>query len=82
MIEEVELVKGWFVKKPRERVLAFLRQVHVRLVVRVLWGGRGGNETLDRLDPLWEWLMVNYKGLLQADDEGFYEGRKLILKVP
>ena len=81
MIEEVESVKGWFVKKPKERVLAFLRQVRVRLVVRVLWGGREGNETLERLDPIWEWLMANYKGLLYAEGEGFYEGKKLILKV-
>ena len=81
MIEEVESAKGWFVKKPKERVLAFLRQVRVRLVVRVLWGGREGNETLDRLDPIWEWLMANYKGLLYADGEGFYEGKKLRLKV-
>ena len=81
MIEEVEAVTGWFIKKPKERVLTFLQQVKVRLVVRVLWGGREGNETLDRLDPIWEWLMANYKGLLQADDEGFYEGRKMILKM-
>lgn len=80
-IEKVELVSGWFIKKPKQRVLAFLRQVRVRLVVRVLWGGRKGNETLDKLDPIWRWLMENYQGLLQADDEGYYEGRKLILRV-
>lgn len=81
MIEEVESVTGLFTKKPKQRVLEFLRQVRVRLVVRVLWGGREGNETLDRLNPVWQWLMANYKGLLQADDEGCYEGRKLILKI-
>ena len=44
-------------------------------------GGREGNETLNRLDPIWEWLMANYKGLPYAEGEGYYEGRKLILKV-
>ena len=81
LIEEVEAVKGWFVKKPKDRVLAFLRQVRVRLVVRVLWGGREAEETLAKLDPIWEWLMANHKGLLYAEGEGYYEGRKLILKV-
>ena len=45
MIEAVELVKGWFVKKSKERVLAFLKQVKVRIVVQVLDGGREIEET-------------------------------------
>jgi len=81
MIEAVELVKGWFVKKSKERVLAFLKQVKVRIVVQVLDGGREIEETFQKIDPIWEWLMENYKGLLYADGEGFYEGKKLILKV-
>ena len=81
MIEDVESVKGWFVRKPKQRVLAFLKQIKVRIVVQVLWGGREGEDTLEKLDPLWEWLMTNYKGLLYVDGEGFYEGKMLILKA-
>ena len=81
LIEDVESIKGLFKGKSKKRVLAFLRQVQVRLVVRVLWGGRDGDETLDRLDPIWRWLMSNYSGLLQADDQGYFDrNRKLILE--
>jgi hypothetical protein len=81
MVEKVELVKGLFVKKPKERVLEFLKQVKVRVIVQVLDGGRTIEQTFSKIDPVWEWLMANYKGLLHADGEGFYEGKKLILKV-
>ena len=81
MIEAVELTKGWLIKKARKRILGFLKQVKLRIIVQVLWGGREGEDTLARLDPLWEWLMANHKGLLYVDDEGFYEGKKLIFKV-
>ncbi len=80
-IEKVELIKGWFTRAAKSHVIRFLKQVRVRIVVRVLWGGRETEETLGKLDPLWEWLTAKYAGLLQVDGEGFYDKRKLILKM-
>jgi hypothetical protein len=36
---------------------------------------------LGLLSPLWDWLLANRSGLIQADGEGFYEGRNLILEL-
>jgi hypothetical protein len=56
-----------------------LESVTAVLAVRVLWQQRTAEQTLDLLGPLWEWLLANRRGLIQADGEGFYEGQELIL---
>lgn len=79
-IEEfMECLEGSFFK--RRRVEKCLKNCKGILVVQVLLGGKQHNETLDRLAPLWQFLMKRSKGLIQADGEGFYEGTKLILEV-
>jgi hypothetical protein len=30
---------------------------------------------------LWDWLFENYKGLVQAENEGYYNASELILEV-
>jgi len=40
---------------------------------------RTAEQTLELLSPLWEWLLANRRGLIQADGEGFYDGQHLIL---
>lgn len=62
-----------------EAVTARLASVTAILSVSVLWQGQTAEQTLDLLDPLWDWLVANRQGLIQADGEGFYEGRALIL---
>ncbi len=37
--------------------------------------------TLQKLDPLWGWLISHRKGLLKADGEGYYDHSGLMLKV-
>ena len=54
-----------------ERVQRLLREVQAMVVVRVLHQARKSEETLERIDPLWEWLFREYRGLLQADSEGY-----------
>ena len=66
-------------RKPE--VLQTLIEAKVMLVVRVLWQGRETEETLEKIDPLWEWLFSNYKGLLQVENEGFYNASELILEI-
>lgn len=53
-----------------------------RLVcVRVLGGDRDATVTLAEIQPLWDWLFAMRTGLLQADGEGFYDVRGLILET-
>lgn len=41
-----------------------------------------GREALESLDPVWEWLFGTRQGLLQADNEGYYDEDGLIFEVP
>jgi len=58
-----------------------LNQVTAVLGVQVLWQGRTSEQTLNLLDPLWNWLMEHRRGLVQADGEGFYDGRQLMVAL-
>jgi len=62
-----------------ETVETVLRGATAILAVRVLWQGREVESTLSSLDPLWRWLHDQREGLLQADDEGYYDGDGLVL---
>lgn len=35
----------------------------------------------DKLDPLWDWIFSQRGGLLQVDEEGYYDRERLILPV-
>jgi len=50
------------------------------VAIQVLWQGRSTDETLKRIQPVWDVLSANREGLLQADGEGFYDGSGLILE--
>lgn len=58
-----------------------LGSVTAIVAAHVLWQSRSGDDTLDLLAPLWDWLIANRRGLLQTDGEGFYDGRRLILET-
>jgi len=75
--EFVEDVRG----KRKPDVLKSLDEAKAIIAVQVLFGDRQAEVTLQKLDPLWEWLISNRKGLLQADDEGYYDQSGRILKV-
>lgn len=65
----------------RDDVLATLRAAQNIVAVQVLFGDGNIENTLAAIDPLWRWLHDNRRGLLQADGEGYYDARGLILKV-
>jgi hypothetical protein len=77
MLEEVVQSKAR-AKSSVERTLRDARRV---IAVEVLFGKRDLETTLSRLDMLWKWLFNTRSGLLQADGEGFYNRRGLILPV-
>ena len=58
----------------RQRVLDVLAKATGMVVLHVL---RDGHENPERLNLLWDWLFQTRAGLLQVDEEGFFnrEGR-------
>ena len=90
--EEIEELKE-FVEDAQTSWLSFLRgkrkayvvktldSARAIVAVQVLFGGRQAEATIRKLDPLFEWLIANRKGLLQVDDEGYYDQAGRILKV-
>ncbi len=77
LAEQVEEAEA----EDKDMVLNAIEATRTIVAVEVLWGKRTTEETLSKLDPLWNWLQANHTGLLQADGEGYYKNRKLILKV-
>jgi hypothetical protein len=41
------------------------------VVVRILYGGRGLEPTLELIDPLWQVLGAQHPGVLNADGGGY-----------
>ncbi|SRR5258706_10478945 len=77
LVEFVEDVEG----PNKQRVLGALRGAKSIFCIQVLFGGREANETLTKLDPIWNWCFQNKEGLLQAGGEGYYDKTGLILEV-
>lgn len=61
------------VHEGRDVVEAGLARSVTMLHLRVVWGGRGDDETLDALEQLWDLLFERWEGLLHAESEGFYD---------
>ena len=70
--------QGWLAKR---RVQKCLSNATAIVAAQVLFGGKETEESLSRLDPLWEWLSRAHPGMLHADGEGFYEDKKLVLAL-
>lgn len=78
--EFLEMIEGAG-SRGKEKIADRLKQVTATLSVQVLSQGRTFEQTLDLLDPLWNWLLEHRRGLVQADGEGFYDGRELVLAL-
>ncbi len=83
--EEIDELKEFLEDAEGERkpeVLQVLNDAKVIVALQVLQQGRAtSEETLERINPLWEWFLANYKGLLQADAEGYYDTSGLVIEV-
>lgn len=64
----------------KPRILEALRSATWLLAIRVLSGDQDTEDVLALLDPVWNWLHLNRDGIVNADGEGFYEGRDLVLE--
>ena len=67
--------------KRKADVLKVLDEASAIVAIQILFGDRKWEATLQKLDPLLEWLVFNRKGLLQVDDEGYFDQTGRILKV-
>jgi len=65
----------------RSDVLNVLGQAKAIVAIRVVYERRESEDTLVKIDPLWQWLFANRQGLLQAGGEGYYDSSGLILEV-
>lgn len=61
------------------RVRAALRAARALVAAEIFWSGTEAEPVLEKVDRLWDWLFAHYDGLLQADNEGFYDAHDLIL---
>jgi hypothetical protein len=67
--------------RDKSRVLDTLRSARGIVAVQVLFGDGNSERTLKAIDPLWRWLHANRRGLLQADGEGYYDAKGLVLEL-
>ncbi len=83
--EEIDELKEFLEDAEGERkpeVLQVLNDAKAIVALQVLQQGRAtSDETLERIDPLWEWFYANYKGLMQADAKGYYDAQGLVIEV-
>jgi len=69
LAESVEDIQG----ENKQQVLDSLRDAKSIVAVRVLWQERNTEDTLEKLDPIWNWLFENRQGILQVDGDGYYD---------
>lgn len=62
----------------REIALDVLNRATGMVVVHVL---RAGHENADALNILWDWLFATRQGLLQVDEEGFFNQQTRIVAL-
>jgi hypothetical protein len=75
-----ELVQG--IGNPNEKiVLDTLEKACTIVAVEAIWEDSDADAVLAKIDPLWDWLFTAHEGLLQADNDGFYNQADLILEL-
>lgn len=62
-----------------QQVLDVLNKATAIVAVEMFWEETDSEPTLEKIDPLWDWLFENRVGVLQADSEGFYDSTGLIV---
>lgn len=77
-IDELKEAVSFHDNPRKAEVLAVLDSAQRMIALEIL---EAGDENLVALEPFWDALFARYKGLLQVDEEGFFdrEGRVLSL---
>ena len=63
----------------KRRVRAALKAAKLIVAFQVLYQGREATEVFNDLDQVWNWLFANRTGVLQADDDGYYDSSGKLL---
>jgi hypothetical protein len=79
-LSDLKELVGSSVTPEKQRVLETLHNAQCIVTVEAIWPGRDSEAVLAKIDPLWDWLFEHYAGLLQADNEGYYDYDGLILE--
>jgi hypothetical protein len=82
--EELEELVQWVQEskgRKKRKIIKILKSSKAIIAIQILMQDRDTEQTLQKIDPIWEWLFANYKGLMQADGEGYYDQSGLIHEV-
>ncbi|MBK8025718.1 MAG: hypothetical protein IPK19_31085 [Chloroflexi bacterium] len=66
------------IEEGTEYVRSVLERVKLMVALQLTEEGHGA---YDQIDPLWDLLFENCDGLLQVDDEGFYDSEGVVLAL-
>lgn len=64
-----------------ERIMSTFKSSTAMVAIEAFWQGQDSEATLQKIDPLWDWLFQTHSGLLQADYEGIYAASELLLEL-
>lgn len=80
--EFITLVKYQPDQPNAARVQDVLGKARAMVVIEATWEGEDYEPVLDAIDGVWDWLYAAYPhGLVQAENEGFYDSTDLILEI-
>jgi hypothetical protein len=79
--EDIADLKELVAAAKNTSVWNILDQAKSIIAVEAIWQGNKSEVTLEKLEPLWDWLFARYEGLLQVDNEGFFDRDDLILEL-
>jgi hypothetical protein len=73
-------VLGAPTNEAEQAVETVLKTTTALVVAEVHWEGTDSEPALSKFDPIWDWLFVQRPGVLQADQEGFYNRQGLLVE--
>lgn len=63
-----------------QSVVEILQSAQLMVTIESFWEGNDPEPTLEKIDPLWDWLFTRLQGVLQVDNEGFYGADGLLVE--
>ncbi|MCK6577071.1 MAG: hypothetical protein L6Q98_03075 [Anaerolineae bacterium] len=72
----IEMLEG--IDEAGDRVVARLGMVKIMVALQLT---EEGHASFDLIDPLWDLLFETCDGLLQVDDEGYYDSEGVVLAL-
>lgn len=71
--DDIELLKGFAEEKEnKDSLLAILKVSKSMVTVQPIWKDRDDEETLEMLEPMFDWLIDNRVGLLAVEGGSFF----------